>query len=96
MYPAVDKRGITLLEKMLEFNPNKRLSAEEALWDEYFDEIRLDNQEKFEAIKIDLSFIDRFHEGELSMDDMKQIVTEKITEMSDNWEEDVEEYVHKM
>lgn len=42
MYPAVDKRGIKLLNRMLEFNPNKRISAEDALKDEYFDEIRLD------------------------------------------------------
>jgi serine/threonine protein kinase len=43
MYPASDKRGIRLLEKMLKFNPTKRVSAEEALKDEYFDEIRLEN-----------------------------------------------------
>lgn len=42
MYPAVDKRGIELLNSMLEFNPNKRISAEDALKDEYFDEIRME------------------------------------------------------
>lgn len=40
MYPAVDKQGIQLLEKMLMFNPNKRISAEEALRDKYFDDVR--------------------------------------------------------
>jgi mitogen-activated protein kinase 1/3 len=78
MYPAVDKGGIRLLEKMIEFNPTKRISAEDALKDEYFDEIRLDNQEKFEPLIIDLSFIDRFHEGELTMDQLKQMVTDLI------------------
>ena len=42
MYPAVDDRGIELLQKMLEFNPERRISAEEALKDSYFDEIRLE------------------------------------------------------
>jgi serine/threonine protein kinase len=45
MYPAVDDRGIKLLERMLEFNPDKRISAEEAIQDSYFDEIRLEDQE---------------------------------------------------
>ena len=66
MYPAVEDRGIELLNKMLEFNPDKRISAEEALSDPYFDEIRLEEQEEFDPCEIDLTFIDKFHEGELS------------------------------
>jgi len=27
MYPAVDERGLRLLERMLDFNPDKRISA---------------------------------------------------------------------
>ncbi len=34
---------------MIEFNPNKRPTAEEALADPYFDDIRLPEQEKFET-----------------------------------------------
>lgn len=93
MYPACDKRGIRLLEKMLEFNPAKRISAEEALRDEYFDEIRVESQEKFEPAEIDLSFIDRFQEGELSMEQLKEMATSIIIEMSKNWQDDVETYV---
>jgi len=48
MYPAANKQGIQLLEQMIEFNPNKRISVEDALKNEYFDEIRLENQEKFD------------------------------------------------
>jgi mitogen-activated protein kinase 1/3 len=40
-YPGTDERGIKLLYRMLEFNPSKRISAEEALKDSYFDEIRI-------------------------------------------------------
>ena len=41
LYPGTESRGIELLHKMLEFNPNKRISAEEAIADPYFDDIRL-------------------------------------------------------
>lgn len=41
LYPGTEQRGIALLYRMLEFNPNNRISAEEALKDPYFDDIRL-------------------------------------------------------
>lgn len=40
-YPGTDQRGLELLSRMLEFNPNKRITAEEALKDPYFDEVRI-------------------------------------------------------
>jgi serine/threonine protein kinase len=43
---------------MLKFNPHERISAEEALKDPYFDDIRLEDQEEFETCDIDLSFIE--------------------------------------
>lgn len=58
MYPAVEDRGLDLLKKMLMFNPNERISAEEALKDSYFDDIRLEDQEEFEPCNIDLNFIE--------------------------------------
>lgn len=39
---------------MLEFNPNKRPTAQEALEDPYFDDIRLPEQEKFDVPLINL------------------------------------------
>jgi len=41
MYPGTDNRGITLLKRMLEFDPRKRITAAEAIKDSYFDDIRL-------------------------------------------------------
>ena len=52
---------------MLEFNPNKRISAEEALRNPYFDEVRIPEQETLEVLSIDLTFDDE----ELSVDDVK-------------------------
>ena len=43
---------------MLKFSPNERITAEEALKDSYFDDIRLEDQEEFEPCNIDLSFIE--------------------------------------
>jgi hypothetical protein len=45
---------------MLEFNPEKRISTEQALKNPYFDDIREEAQEKFDSIEIDLSFIDKY------------------------------------
>lgn len=39
---------------MLEFNPQKRISAEEALKDEYFDDVRIPEQEELDICEIDL------------------------------------------
>lgn len=66
MFPAVEERGIRLLECMIEFSPNTRISAEDAIKDEYFDDIRLEEQEEFEPFEIDLSFIDKYQEGQLT------------------------------
>jgi hypothetical protein len=66
---------------MLEFSPIKRISAEDALKDPYFDEIRLPEQEEFnesEAAEcdIDLQFED---DQEVSMDVLRQLILEEIS-----------------
>jgi hypothetical protein len=40
-YPGTDIEGIRMLERMLEFNPDKRISAEDAIKDAYFDDVRI-------------------------------------------------------
>jgi hypothetical protein len=52
---------------MLEFNPSKRITAEEALMDPYFDEIRIQEQETMEPCDIDLFFDD----VEMPIDELK-------------------------
>lgn len=45
VYPGADNRAIELLKGMLTFNPDKRITAEQAIADDYFDDIRLPEQE---------------------------------------------------
>ena len=52
---------------MLEFNPSRRIPAENALKDPYFDEVRILEQENFQPNEIDLKFDD----DELSQDEVK-------------------------
>ena len=41
MYPGTGDRGIALLKRMLEFDPRTRISADEAIKDPYFDDVRI-------------------------------------------------------
>ena len=52
---------------MLEFNPSKRIPAEIALKDSYFDDVRLPEQENFQPNEIDLKFDD----DELSQEEVR-------------------------
>ena len=59
---------------MLEFNPNKRISAEEAIKLDYFDDIRILEQENFEVCNIDL----KFDEVEMSVEEVRKLVVEEL------------------
>ena len=71
---------------MLEFNPNKRITAEQAIKDPYFDDIRLPEQECLPPPQIDLSVDDLDNES-LSLEDLKKLAVEAIEQISsDNFD----------
>jgi len=83
---------------MIDFNPNKRPTAEEALEDPYFDDIRLPEQEKFETPLIQLP-VDDEGRSDLPMEDLRRMVYDEIDKLnSDNfdfgndYEEECEDY----
>lgn len=93
MYPGTDSHGIKLLERMLEFHPDKRITAAEAILDSYFDEIRLPEQERYEPPKIDLS-IDENDCQDLTIQELKLKVHEclkNITSDTFDFQNDVEQ-----
>ena len=83
---------------MIDFNPNKRPTAEEALEDPYFDDIRLPEQEKFETPLIQLP-VDDEGRSDLPMEDLRRMIFDEINKLnSDNfdfdndYEEECEDY----
>ena len=67
-----------LLRRMLEFNPDKRITSEEALKDSYFDDVRIEEQENFEVAEIDL----KFDQEEYTPEQMKTLVIEELKSCS--------------
>jgi hypothetical protein len=59
---------------MLEFNPDKRISAEEALKNSYFDEIRILEQENFEVCNINLKFDD----ADMTVEEVRKLVVDEL------------------
>ena len=66
---------------MLEFNPNKRITAEQAIADPYLDDIRLPEQEEFEVPEIYLPMDDE-KEEDLDLDEVRNQVIEDIKRLS--------------
>lgn len=63
---------------MLEFNPNKRITAKEAIKDPYFDEVRIPEQEEFEICNIDLDF----DKEETTVEELRAFLIEALKEGS--------------
>ncbi len=81
-YPGTDPNGLLLLSKMLKFSPMKRISAEDALKDSYFDEIRLPEQEQFnesEAAECDIDLQFEDDQEEVPMDVLRRLRLEEIS-----------------
>ena len=77
VYPGTDPRGLELLSRMLEFNPCKRISAAEAIMNDYFDDIRLPEQEELAAPIFDLS-IDNIESENMSTEQLRPQVCQLI------------------
>ena len=78
LYPGTESTGIELLKKMLKFNPNQRITAEEAIKDSYFDDIRLPDQETSADVdSINLEF-DRDNTESLSLEALKDLLLKEI------------------
>jgi len=79
-YPGTEARGITLLKQMLEFNPSKRISADAAISDPYFDDVRLEEQENMELPEFALDFddndLDETELRNLLLEEMKASISE--------------------
>ena len=66
---------------MLKFDPRKRISAEEAIKDPYFDAIRLPTQEVFEAKEINLEFDEKGMEN-IPMEEMRRLILQEMRALS--------------
>jgi serine/threonine protein kinase len=79
-YPGTSEEGLRVLSEMLQFNPQKRLTAEQALKDPYFDDIRIPEQEVFEEEKAAVCDVDlKIEEDrELTMEELRQLIIEEI------------------
>jgi len=64
---------------MLEFNPDKRITADEILSNSYFDDIRILEQEEFEICDINLKFDDT----DLSIEELREWVVQELKTCSD-------------
>lgn len=81
LYPGTESAGIELLKKMLKFNPNKRITAEEAIKDSYFDDIRLPEQETSADLEpINLEF-DQSDSEALSLEALKELIIKEISQV---------------
>lgn len=81
MFPGTEDRGIALLMKMLEFDPRKRISAEEAIKDSYFDDIRLPDQETVKANEINLEF-DEVGMENIPMEELRKLILQEMRMLS--------------
>ena len=66
---------------MLEFDPRKRISAEEAIKDSYFDDIRLPDQEVRHSNEINLEFDEAGMEN-MPMEELRKLIVAEMKKLS--------------
>ena len=74
IFPCAGREVLRLLEGMLEFNPNKRISAEEALKSKFFDKDRLLENENWPTHPVEVGFDMK----EMSARRLKALVKEEM------------------
>merc|ERR1712146_792851 len=80
-FPNASKEALDLLEKMLHFNPKKRISVEDALNHPYMSKVRIKEYEKKCPSKIDMSFED-IH---LTKENLQAKIWEEICYFRPEW-----------
>ena len=86
LFPRADQQALDLLEKMLHFDPDLRPSAEEALEDPYFDNLRDPSNEPLAEPVSKLDF--EFENRNLSAQDARDLIYEEILEYHPRVKED--------
>mmetsp|Transcript_33031 Transcript_33031/g.80268 ORF Transcript_33031/g.80268 Transcript_33031/m.80268 type:complete len:395 (+) Transcript_33031:166-1350(+) len=75
LYPGANPVALDLMERMLTFNPNKRISVNEALDHDYFKSLRLKQTE----IECDKSFNFDFEKMKLTVENLQQCMWDEIS-----------------
>lgn len=75
LYPGSSKEALDLLEKMLVFNPRKRITIDEALAHPFLKKVRDPSREKVAAGPVKMEFE---KEGELTVDRLRQLFIEEM------------------
>merc|ERR1712146_124792 len=80
-FPNASKEALDLLEKMLHFNPEKRISVEDALNHPYMSKSRIKEYEKESETKLDMAF-----EGiHLTKENLQAKIWEEICTFRPEW-----------
>eukprot|EP00826_Nyctotherus_ovalis_P009995 TRINITY_DN12652_c0_g1_i23.p1 TRINITY_DN12652_c0_g1~~TRINITY_DN12652_c0_g1_i23.p1 ORF type:complete len:467 (+),score=105.45 TRINITY_DN12652_c0_g1_i23:99-1499(+) len=76
-YPAAGKLAIELLDKLLVFNPSKRLTAEECLEHPYFEDVRDKGKESFTG-NLEMINFEFESEVDLNKEKLRELILEEI------------------
>lgn len=75
IFPNAQEDALDLLEKMLKFDPDKRVTVEQAMKHKYFDDLPSEADEKPEPVsKFDFEFEDQ----DLSITDLRELILHEI------------------
>merc|ERR1711920_1127483 len=87
-YPATSAAGIKLLNDMLKFNVNKRISAADALKSSYLNNVRDEKMNNFEDAKI-VPF--EFEDIEIDEKKLRGMILDEIMAYNPQWKKQLKE-----